>query len=97
VGPAELRSGFRSAIVMVVMTSILSAVFAVFVGRRLGMSFAQVWVAFAPGGAETMSAMAIALGYDQAYVSSHHVLRILLLSAFLPVLLARTGTLQQTR
>ena len=97
VGGAELRRGFKSAMVMVAMTSIISAVFAVFVGRRLGISFAQVWVAFAPGGAETMSAMAIALGYDQAYISSHHVLRILLLSAFLPVLLARTAPLQTIR
>ncbi len=97
VGSEELRAGFKSALVMVVMTSLISAIFAIVVGRRLGMSFAQVWVAFAPGGAETMSAMAIALGYDQAYVSSHHVLRILLLSAFLPVVLARSATLEPTR
>lgn len=93
VGWPELRAGFRSALVMVVMTSIISAGFAVMIGRQLGMSFAQVWVAFAPGGAETMSAMAIALGYDQAYISSHHVLRILLLSSLLPFALGRPRAL----
>ncbi|MEM8823866.1 MAG: AbrB family transcriptional regulator [Pseudomonadota bacterium] len=53
----------------------------------LGLSHGQVWVAFAPGGVETMAAMAVALGYDPVYVAVHHVVRLLILFAILPLLL----------
>ena len=57
------------------------------VSRMLDLPFGQVWVSFAPGGVEGMSSMALALGYDPVYVATHHVFRILLLIAILPVLI----------
>jgi membrane AbrB-like protein len=93
----ELRGGLRSSLVTVAIASGGSALFALVVARRLDVPFAQAWVAFAPGGAETMTAIAIALGYDQAYISAHHVFRIVLLSALLPLALARVAAPQRAR
>jgi uncharacterized protein len=89
VTPAELRRGVGAGLVMVAIASAISAAFAAGVARALHMPFAQAWVAFAPGGVESMTAMAIALGIDQAYVGVHHLVRILLLSALLPLVLMR--------
>lgn len=52
-----------------------------------GLPFGQIWVSFAPGGVEAMSSMALALGYDPVFVATHHVFRIVLLIAVLPLLL----------
>ena len=49
--------------------------------------FAQMWIAFAPGGVEGMSAMALALALDPVFVAIHHIYRILLLIVILPILL----------
>ncbi len=87
----DLWEGLGSSGVVVLITTSVSALFAVAVAHQLRLPFAQTWVAFAPGGAEAMTAMAIALGYDQAYIGSHHVFRILLLSASLPVALGRAS------
>ncbi|QKV19197.1 AbrB family transcriptional regulator [Oricola thermophila] len=57
------------------------------VSMLLDLPFGQTWVSFAPGGVEGMSSMALALGYDPVYVATHHVFRIVLLIAILPVLL----------
>lgn len=56
-----------------------------------GVPFAQVWVAYAPGGVEGMAAIGLALGYDPAFVATHHILRILLVIALLPLALRLVG------
>jgi membrane AbrB-like protein len=65
----------------------LSALVAVGVAALLGMPFGQVWVAYAPGGIEAMAAMGLALGYDPAFVATHHLVRILLVIGLLPLLI----------
>ncbi|RAI03232.1 hypothetical protein DLJ53_01540 [Acuticoccus sediminis] len=67
----------------------LSGVVSIGVAEVLGLPFGQVWVSFAPGGVEGMGAMALALGYDPVYVATHHIFRLLLLIAVLPVMLRR--------
>jgi membrane AbrB-like protein len=59
-----------------------------------GMPLASVMVAFAPGGVETMSAMALLVGADPAYVAAHHVLRLFMLTALIPLFL-RGSTLRR--
>ena len=39
----------------------------------------QVWLAYAPGGVETTALLAMALGLDAAFVSSHHIMRVVIL------------------
>lgn len=46
----------------------------------LGLSPIQVWLAYAPGGVEISAIMAMALGLDVAFVSSHHVIRVVILN-----------------
>ena len=67
----------------------ISAAASAAVAHHLDLPFGQVWIAFAPGGVEAMSAMALALDYDPVYVATHHVFRLVLLMGLLPWLLRR--------
>lgn len=62
---------------------------AIAIGWLAGVPVAQVWLAYAPGGVETTAIMAMSLGLDAAFVSGHHVVRVLLLSVFVPVWLGK--------
>lgn len=80
-----LGAGLAAAAVAVA----ISAAGAAAVAGLTGLSFAQVWVAYAPGGVEGMAAIGLALGFDPAFVATHHILRILLVIALLPLVLRR--------
>lgn len=69
----------------------LSAAGALCVARLTGLSFPVVWVAFAPGGVEGMAAIGLALGYDPAFVATHHIFRIITVIALLPLALRVAG------
>ncbi len=56
------------------------------------MPLAHILVAFAPGGLETMAVIGAAIGANPGFVAAAHVGRLLLLSALIPVLLARPQT-----
>ena len=43
-------------------------------------------LAYAPGGLAEMSLVALALGADAAFVSIHHIARIVLIIAFAPMI-----------
>lgn len=49
-------------------------------GRLLELPVTQVWLSFAPGGVETTTILALALGLDGAFVAAHHVVRMALLN-----------------
>jgi membrane AbrB-like protein len=51
----------------------------------VGVPPAQLWLAYAPGGVETMAIMALALGLDPAFVGGHHLARFFGLGVFVPV------------
>ena len=55
----------------------------------VGMPVIHVLVAFAPGGLETMAVMGAAIGANPGFVAAAHVLRLVILSALVPILLAR--------
>jgi len=59
------------------------------VGLVLDLPVAQIWLAYAPGGVETMAIMALALGMDVAFVGGHHVVRFFGLGIFVPIWLRR--------
>lgn len=54
-----------------------------------GLPLGQVLIAFAPGGVETMSALALLMHADPTYVAAHHVLRLFVLTALIPLFLGR--------
>ncbi len=48
------------------------------------MPFGQLWLGLSPGGLESMGALAIALGYDTAFIAAHHVARLMMLTFAIP-------------
>jgi membrane AbrB-like protein len=63
----------------------IAAAFAGAVAAVSGIPFAQVLLAFTPGGLDAMTAMAIALHMDSAYVAAHQLLRFLLIALAAPI------------
>jgi len=48
---------------------------------------AEALVAFAPGGVEAMSILALALQLDSVFVASHHIVRFVFIGIALPLLI----------
>jgi membrane AbrB-like protein len=63
----------------------IAGIFAVLVSRLTGMGFAQVMIAFAPGGIDSMTSLAVALHLDSAYVAVHQLARFVLIALSAPV------------
>ena len=57
----------------------------------LEMPFLQIWLALAPGGFDTMAALALSLGQDPAFVAGHQLVRLLGLYAAIPLLFRTTS------
>jgi len=55
----------------------------------VGLPPAVLLLAFAPGGVEVMAALAVQTGLEPAFVAAHHVFRLLLLGALVPMVLMR--------
>jgi membrane AbrB-like protein len=70
---------------------ILAAGFGFAVTWSAGLPFASTMLAFAPGGLAEMSLIALALGIDSAYVSSHHVVRIFMIIVAAPLVFRLLG------
>lgn len=73
---------------------LVAAGFGFAVDATAKMPFRSALLAFAPGGLAEMSLIALALGIDAAYVSSHHVVRIFMIVVAAPLvfrLLRRKG------
>jgi len=88
---SDLRGVAVASITVTALAICLSALFAVFASKLFGIGFAGTWIAYAPGGVEGMAAMAIALGYDPAFVATHHLVRIVFLIMILPFVLRVAG------
>ena len=61
--------------------------FAFVVHAMLGIDRSLVLLAFAPGGLSEMSLVALAMKAEVAFVALHHVVRIVLVIAFAPLVL----------
>jgi hypothetical protein len=83
----DIKRLIGAALAVVVVSSGLAALCAILAAKILHLPFGQLWVSYAPGGVEAMAAMALSLGYDSAFVATHHLFRIILLLFVLPVLL----------
>ena len=84
---ATLRRLVGAGILITTIAVAISGAASAAVAAALDLPFGQVWVSFAPGGVEGMSAMALALGYDPVYVATHHIFRLLCLLVALPLLM----------
>lgn len=86
---ADLRNAFAAGAAITVLSGALSAGIALAVSYSLDVPLGAALIAFAPGGLETMSAMAVILHADPAYVGTHHILRLIFLSVLMPFVLSR--------
>lgn len=85
---AERTKLYAVAGLSIVATSlVISFAFALLAKATTGLSLAQVWIAYAPGGVEAMAAIGLSLGYDPAYVAVHHFARIFALLLIVPMAL----------
>jgi uncharacterized protein len=65
----------------------VAVIFAGLAAWLAGVSFANSLVAFAPGGLEAMTVLALVLGLDPLYVGIHHLVRFLGIGLVLPFLI----------
>lgn len=85
----EMLRAAGSMLVVVTVAAALSAGFAAAASLLVPQPFGALWTAYAPGGAEAMGAVGLALGYDPGFVAAHHMARMAMLAALTPLLLGR--------
>lgn len=64
---------------------IVAGLFAAMTARLTGLPFVEVWLAFAPGGVESMTILAFVLNLDPSFVSAHHIIRLIALMLLSPL------------
>ncbi|MEO4041273.1 AbrB family transcriptional regulator [Hoeflea sp. CAU 1731] len=79
------RRSAGAAVAVTVSAFAISFACALAVARVTGLDPKQVLLAYAPGGLETMAAIAVNMHIDPAYVASHHVFRLFILLALIPL------------
>ena len=84
---AEVKRSALAGLALVATSLVISLGFALLAQDVTGLHFAQVWIAYAPGGVEAMAAIGLSLGYDPAYVAVHHFARIFALLLIVPLAL----------
>jgi membrane AbrB-like protein len=91
---STLKRAFIAALGSFAVGMVVAALFAGVAAWLAGVSFANGLVAFAPGGLEAMTVLALILGLDPLYVGIHHLVRFLGIGLVLPFLI---GWLQRDR
>jgi membrane AbrB-like protein len=91
---STLRRALVAAFGSFTIGMVVAALFAGAAAWLAGVSFANGLVAFAPGGLEAMTVLALILGLDPLYVGIHHLVRFLGIGLVLPFLI---GWLQRDR
>lgn len=82
---ADLRRAALSALGLTALMLALGVAMAVALERATGIPTSSLVLAYAPGGLAEMSLVALALGAEVAFVSTHHVVRILFIVTLAPV------------
>ena len=81
-GAAQVSLAWLATLILLAV----SAIFAFLLAPAVGVPLPGVLLAFSPGGLAEMSLIALALGIDVAYVSTHHVVRIFIVVTLAPLL-----------
>jgi membrane AbrB-like protein len=63
----------------------LAAAFAFGLEQYTGLPFTALWLAFAPGGLAEMTLISLAMNIDTAFVSTHHLIRMMFLVFVTPI------------
>lgn len=83
---ASFKKALMAALGSFAIGMAIAVVFAALASWVAGISFANSLVAFAPGGLEVMTVLALILGLDPLYVGIHHIVRFLAIGFALPFL-----------
>jgi membrane AbrB-like protein len=67
----------------------IAAIFAAVLIKMLALPVPEVMIAYAPGSADAMMLLALALHLDPVYVGAHHVMRIIFVSLLIPIVARR--------
>jgi hypothetical protein len=94
-GPRDVAQGLAAGAWVTAITMVFAILAVIASMAALGMAPALLIVAYAPGGVEAMAAIAVTLGLDPAFVATHHVVRLLLLTAIIPALLPGRRTAER--
>lgn len=86
-----LRKALGAGLALTAVAFVVTVVFAVLLVQFVDLPLPQVLIAFAPGGVESMAAMAVIMSADPTFVAAHHVWRLVILTFLAPIMLARTG------
>jgi membrane AbrB-like protein len=84
VKPSTLLAILRPSLESVVLALALSGICAGTASALLDLPMGQIWLAYTPGGIEAMSIVAFTLGFDVAFVGTHHVVRFASLGLIVP-------------
>jgi hypothetical protein len=84
--PAVILRTLGLATITVLVMLALSLVFAVALGRITGLPPGELVLAYAPGGITEMCLVAYILGFDVAFVATHHVVRFVFVIIAAPIL-----------
>src|SRR6056297_1409595 len=87
-GAPPIVKAFVAGLGVTLAACVVAALGAVLAGWLVGLPPAVVLLAFAPGGVEVMAALAIEAGLEPAFVAAHHVVRLIILTAAVPLFLA---------
>ena len=86
---AQIRASAVAALVLTGGSVAVVVAASLAVVAVVGLPLADVVIALAPGGLETMVAMSVLIGADPAFVGFHHVARLFFLSAAIPIALGQ--------
>ncbi|MEZ5799447.1 MAG: AbrB family transcriptional regulator [Nitratireductor sp.] len=87
----KLRNSLLAGLASTLVAALASAGIALVASWLTGLSPALMLISFAPGGVETMAALALLMHLDPAFVAAHHVFRLLLLTLLVPAWLGIAG------
>lgn len=88
---AMLRMAFVAGLALTLIAFAVTIFFALCLVQFVDLPLPQVLIAFAPGGVESMAAMALIMHADPTFVAAHHVWRLVILTFMAPVLLGGTA------
>jgi len=91
----RLRQLFSASFGALLVGMSVAGLFAAGTAFALSLNFADVLIAYAPGGLEAMTILAFALNLDPAFVGAHHLWRFFYVSVMMPVAVAYLARLRQ--
>lgn len=86
--PATIRPALVAGLSSFVIGMGIAAAFAILASWASGVTFADSLIAFAPGGLEAMTVLALILGLDPLYVGIHHLVRFVGIGLTVPFVVA---------